>query len=168
MANTAGAAFAQNIDADVLRLGIGLYGFKFSPHIQIGLKPALGMVSIISSIRTLKPGEGVGYNITFTAGHDMKVATVPVGYTEGFDRRLSGTGSFTVDNIACPILGRVSMNITSIDVSDVPNVHLEQKVNLISPNPTDVNSVENIAKICQTIPYEVLVRIPSYLRRVVI
>lgn len=168
LANTAGVAFAAEINANVSRLGIGLYGFKFSPHLNLDLKPALGMQSIISSIRTLKAGEGLGYNVAFKAGADLKVATVPVGYTEGFDRRLSGVGSFTVNDIVCPILGRVSMNITSIDVSRVPDVHLEQSVTLISPKPGDINSVENMAKLCNTIPYEVLVRIPSYLKRKVI
>jgi alanine racemase len=166
--NSAGAAYSTQIDANVSRLGIGLYGINMSPFEKLDLKPALEMVSIISSIKHIQLGEKVGYGITFEAQKPTIVATVPVGYTEGVDRRLSNKGFYKVKNVFCPLAGRVSMNMSSIDVSEVPNVKLEDEVIIISKNPEDKNSVENIAKQCDCIPYEILVRIPQHLRRTVL
>jgi alanine racemase len=84
------------------------------------------------------------------------------------DRRLSNKGFYKIDGKSCPIIGRVSMNISSIDVSAVKDVHLEQEAVVISANPADQNSVENIAKLCGCISYEILVHIPQHLRRVVV
>lgn len=187
LANTIGTAFSKNINANIARLGMGLYGIVPSAPVgadiirpqdgkiissptenRLDLKSALQMESVISSIRTLKTGESIGYNLTFTASRDLKVATVPAGYTEGVDRRLSNIGCFLISGVACPIVGRVSMNITSVDVTNVPNAHLEQKVVIVSKNATDPNSIENIAKLCNTITHDIPVRIPSYLKRIVI
>ena len=126
------------------------------------------MVSIISSIKKIEAGEKVGYGITFESISPMTVATVPVGYTEGMDRRLSSKGFYKIGNSFCPVIGRVSMNMSSIDVTAIKELNLEQEVVVISSNKLDKNSVENIAKICECIPYEVLVKIPSSLKRIVI
>jgi len=166
-ANTAGTFYSESIDANVCKAGIGLYGINTSPFTEMNLKPVMEVASIISSIKNIPAGDKVGYNITYQAKHAMRVATVPVGYNEGVDRRLSNKGGYKVAGIFCPLAGRVSMNITTIDVTDVPNVKLEDEVIVISHNRTDANSVENIAKMCGCIPYEVLVHLPSNLRRVV-
>lgn len=165
---TSGARYADKIDANVSRLGIGLYGINPSPFGKMDLHPALEMASVISSIKTIPAGEKVGYGITFESLKEMKIATVPVGYNEGVDRRLSNKGFYKVNGIFCPIIGRVSMNISSIDVSAVKDVHLEQEVVVISANKADQNSVENVARFCDCIPYEILVHIPQHLRRVVV
>lgn len=166
--NTAGAAYAGEIDANVSRLGIGLYGVNTSPFEKLSLRPALEMRSVISSIKTIEAGEKVGYGITYQSQKKTIVATVPVGYTEGIDRRLSSIGSYKIGSVFCPLAGRVSMNMSSIDVSNVPNVKLEDEVIVISSSKEDQNSVENFAKICGCIPYEILVHIPSNLRRVIV
>lgn len=168
LTNSAGADLAAKAIVNIGRLGIGLYGFNFSPRKPLNLKPALETRSVISSIRKLKAGEKVGYNITFSANRDIIAATVPAGYAEGIDRRLSGTGSMEISGVPCPILGRVSMNITSIDVSNIAGANVGQSVVIFSKNPEDSNSIENVAKLCGTIPYEILVHIPSYLRRLLI
>lgn len=163
---TTGVAFAQGIEANVARLGIGLYGFNVSLA-QLELKPALEMRTCISSVRTVPKGERVGYNGTFVAPEACRVASVLGGYFEGIDRRLSGTGSMLVAGKPCLILGRVSMNITSLDVTGI-DAGLDAEVTAISANPADPNSIENIARLCGTIPYEILVHIPSELPRVVV
>ncbi len=165
---TAGMYFAGEIDVNVGRLGIGLYGINQSPHKPLNLKPAMEMVSLVSSIRNISAGEKVGYGISFESPQPMKIATVPVGYNEGVDRRLSNKGSYKIGNTFCPLVGRVSMNISSVDVSAIKDVNLEQEVIVISTNKTDKNSVENMAKICECIPYEILVHIPQHLRRILI
>ncbi len=168
LANTAGTYFGKEIIANVSRLGLGLYGINTSPYEKLKLKPALEMGSMITSIKNIPAGEKVGYNITYESKQPMVVATVPVGYNEGVDRRLSNIGGYVVGGIYCPLVGRVSMNISSVDVTAVKDIKLEDEVIIISANPEDKNSVENIAKQCGTIPYEIFVHIPQHLRRAVI
>lgn len=168
LAATAGSYFSKDIQANVCRLGLGLYGFNVLPYEKLNLKPALEMTSVISSIKTIPAGEKIGYNITWQASRESKVATVPVGYNEGVDRRLSNKGFYKVNGKFCPIIGRVSMNISSIDITEADGVKVGDEVEIFSKNPEDKNSIENVAKICQTIPYEVLVHIPQYLKRKII
>lgn len=164
---TAGTSFSKKI-GNVVRLGIGLYGVNPSPIVKLNLKPVLQMQSVISSLKKVKAGEYVGYNITYKAKRDSKIATVSAGYFEGVDRRLSNCGVFKIDDIYCPIVGKISMNITSIDVTSVPYVKFGDKVIIISDNTDDRNSVQNIAKLTQTIPWEIFVHIPQHLRRIVV
>lgn len=166
--NTAGAYFAKSINQNVGRLGIGLYGFNQSAQEKLNLKPSLEMVSLISTVKQIQKGDKVGYGLTFEADKNIKIATVPVGYNEGVDRRLSSKGFYKIQNIFCPIVGRVSMNISSVDVTAINNIELEQEVIIFSSKQADLNSVENVAKICNCIPYEILVHIPQHLRRVII
>jgi alanine racemase len=164
---TAGSRYAKAIDANVLRLGIGLYGC--AEHIPVPVQPALELVSLVSAIRAVRPGEKIGYNITYTASREMRVATVPLGYAEGVDRRLSNRGSMLVRGLQCPIVGRVSMNMTTLDVTDVvPTVRVGDEVIAIGRMRDNPNSCESIARLCGTIPYEILVHIPSTLRRIVV
>lgn len=156
LANTAGAKFSELIDANVARLGFGLY------------EEVLEMRTVIGSVRTVLAGGSVGYDLTFKTKKKTKLACVPVGYYEGVDRRLSNSGSFIVGDVVCPVVGRVSMNITSIDVTKVPNVKMGDAVTVISANKNDPNSAENVAHLAKTIPYEILVHISSGLRRTVV
>lgn len=165
---TAGLSYREKIDANVMRLGLGLYGINSSPNIKLDLKPVLEMRTVISSIKEIDPGDYVGYNATFKANRRMKIATVPVGYNEGMDRRLSNCGFVIVKNKKCPIIGRVSMNISVADVSRIENLKIEDEAIIISSDKNNPNSVESIAKLCHTIPYEILVHISSQLRREVV
>jgi alanine racemase len=151
---------------NLARLGLGLYGISIIDNPKVNLRPALSMQTIISGVKSIKKGDFVGYNNTFIAPRDMLIATIPAGYAEGVDRRLSNVGQVEVNDILCPIIGRVSMNITTIDVSDVPQVKLGDTVNIISSDNNSPISVSNIAKTCNTIPYEILIHIPAHLRRV--
>lgn len=161
---TEGSRYADGIAANVLRLGIGLYGCTETAPVAV--EPALELVSSVSSIRTVKIGEKIGYGATYTAPRDMRVACVPVGYAEGIDRRLSNIGIMMVHGQPCLIVGRVSMNMTTIDITDVePTVHIGDEVVAISRRREDANSCESIARQCGTIPYEILVHIPATLRR---
>ncbi|OGN03780.1 MAG: alanine racemase [Candidatus Yanofskybacteria bacterium RIFCSPHIGHO2_01_FULL_43_42] len=168
LANTAGTFYSDRGCCNVVRLGIGLYGVNSSPFSKLHLRPVLQMQTIISSIKAIPAGEFVGYNITYQAEGPIKVATVPVGYFEGVDRRLSNCGFFKIGNNYCPIVGRVSMNTTSVDITSLPDPRLGDPVIIISNNADDKNSVENTAKIAHTISWEILVHIPQHLRRIVV
>jgi len=162
---TAGTKYSENIESNVARLGIGLYG---AIETNIKLKPVLEMQTIISSIKTIQKEESVGYNLTYKSVAESKIATVPAGYFEGVDRRLSNCGFFKIGKNFCPIIGRVSMNITSIDISNIPEAKEGNRVIILSNNPEDKNSAVNIAKTASTIPYEILIHIPQHLKRVVV
>jgi alanine racemase len=172
ISNTDGNKFSDKIKSNVSRLGIGLYGLKDGDLFEhkINLLPVLKMKTIITSIKQIKKGETVGYGNTFKALNDMRIATIPVGYFEGVDRRLSNVGTILVgdNNIPCPIIGHVSMNITSIDVSNVKDIKINTPVTVISDNSSDQNSIISIAQKCNTIPYEIVVKIPAHLKRVIV
>lgn len=163
---SAGVKFAGRVTANVMRLGLGLYGID--PNGKLDLKPSLEMRAIVSGVKDVGAGSGIGYNFTYRAFKRTRIATVPVGYFEGIDRRLGSKGFFKIGNIFCPIIGRVSMNISTIDVSDVPDVKMGDSVTVVSPESGDKNSVENIARVCAAIPYEILVHIPQGLRRIIV
>lgn len=149
---------------NLARVGLALYGISKDPK----LKPVLSLKSKIIQIKNLKKGDRVGYNGTFTVRKEMILGVLPAGYYDGVDRRLSNKGLVTIDGIICPIIGRVSMNITTIDISKVPNPKIGEVVFVYSNNRKDINSIENSAKICNTIPYELLVHLAQSTKRVVV
>ncbi|MFZ5392379.1 MAG: alanine racemase [Patescibacteria group bacterium] len=158
--------FVGKIRSNAVRLGLGLYGYNIDSKIKLNLKPALEMYSVISSIRKVKKGEKIGYNFTFVAKEDMWVATVPVGYFEGVDRRLSDIGFVKVGDVFCRIVGRVSMNIISIDVSKIEDRQVGQEVQVIGKLFDEKNSVESMARLAETIPYEILVHVERKIKRI--
>lgn len=167
LAATAGSVYAERMNANVMRLGLGLYGIHPHPESPLRLLPALSMRAPIASLQNIGAGESVGYGATFTATGPMRLATIPVGYFEGMDRRLSGKGFIAVRGIPCPIIGRVSMNIVTIDVSAFPDLVLDEPATVLSSDRGTKNSISEIAELCGTIPYEILVHIPAHLRRIV-
>ncbi len=167
LANTAGSRYAREIDANMMRLGIGLYGINTSLDRTMDLLPALEMKTCITSVRKIAASESVGYNAAFKAKRAMTVATIPVGYAEGIDRRLSNRGTATVAGVPCPYVGRINMNMTSINVSRVPYPQIDDEVLVVSAERGAPNSVENMAKLCGTIPYEIFIRLPAQIRRIV-
>lgn len=166
-AATAGSAYSREIDANVIRLGIGLYGISVGADMH-ELRPALELKTIVSAVKQVPAGSRIGYNGTFQTQSDMALATIPVGYAEGLDRRLSNRGSVLINGTACPIVGRVSMNITTVDASSCPTVQRGDSVIVYSAQQQDPNTIERCANLCETIPWELLVGINPKLRRVVV
>lgn len=172
LSNTDGHRYSNDIVANVSRLGIGLYGLvdgnKFHP--ALNLKPVLEMKTIVSGVKKLSRDQSIGYGASFKTEKEMIVATIPVGYHEGVDRRLSNRGWVLVgdDQVPCPIVGRVSMNITIVDISHTSNVQVGTPVVVMSARLEEPNSIINIAKTCDTISHEIAVKIPGNLRRVVV
>ncbi|MEN9338599.1 MAG: hypothetical protein RI945_324 [Candidatus Parcubacteria bacterium] len=165
---SSGVDINQKEFGNIVRLGIGLYGINISGDTSLNLKLVMRVESITTSIKELNEGESIGYGRTHILDKRKKIATVPFGYFEGIDRRLSNLGSVKIGETLCPILGRVSMNMISIDVSSVQDIKLEDKVIILSENTADENSVKAIAEKENTIPYDILVHIaPSLKRRVI-
>ncbi len=166
IAATKGVPWSSGIDANVARLGIGLYGYDTSPEGAEDLRGVLEMRTFITSIREVPEGDFVGYNATFKPGRLSRIATVPAGYFEGVNRRLSSRAAFTVRNQPAPIAGRVSMNMTSIDVTDIEGAARGDTVIVISRDRSHANSVEKLAELADTTPYVILAGIPQHLMRV--
>ena len=178
-AATDSSLLSKDIAANVVRLGIGLYGLSENASLnqKLALEPVLEMKTLLTGVKKLKSGETVGYGNTFKADKDMAIASIPVGYYEGLDRRLSsrpkneprGFVQVGPSRIPCPIIGRVSMNISTIDVSAVPNAVAGMEAVVISNNANDPNSIDSIAKKSGgTITYEIAVKIPAHLKRTVV
>lgn len=168
LAATAGSFLSAGINANVIRVGLGLYGITTNQKDALPLVPALELWSVISATKELGAGDAVGYNCTYTAESTMRIALIPAGYFEGIDRRLSNKGSIRINDTDAHILGRVSMNITTVDVTHIASAARDVPVQIISATPEDTNSVVNIAEATGQIPYEVLVGIPESLHREVV
>lgn len=169
---TDGHRFTETIDASVSRLGIGLYGLSENEELlqRLDLQPVMKVKTIVTGIKRLKRGETVGYGNTFIAPNDMTIATIPFGYFEGLDRRLSNKGSVEVgrDRALCPIVGRVSMNIATIDISNASDAKIGDEVVVIGDDPERPNSFAEMARLCGTITYEGAARIPGHLKRAIV
>lgn len=172
VSNTDGHRVSATVDANVSRLGLGLYGLAdgslFKP--PLNLQPVMEVKSVITGTKKILRGGTIGYSRTFTAETDMTIATIPFGYYEGFDRRLSNKGSVLLgpERIPCPLVGRVSMNISTADVTKAQACTPGTSVILISNSTRDPNSAENLAKLCGTISYEMIVHIPAHLKRIIV
>lgn len=163
-AATKGARTSAEHPMNVLRVGIGLYGYDMSPGSTLALAPVLSMRSFITSLRDIPKGDSVGYNATFTTSRPSRIATVPAGYYEGIDRGLSNVGSVQINGTDCPIAGRVSMNMLSVDVTGT-DAKRGDSVTLISNSQEDPNSALRIAALAGSTPYVILARIPAHLYR---
>lgn len=152
----------QNI-GNMARTGKAIYGITSEDKLKS--RPALQLTTTLAQIKILKKGEGIGYDFTFTAQKDMVIGILPIGYSDGVDRRLSNKGIVLIDNIYCPIIGRVSMNITTVDLSKVRNPYVNQEVTIFSSNPLDKNSIINAAKTCNTLPHDLVVHLSESIKR---
>ena len=165
---SSGVSYLSAFESNLIRVGIGLYGFDTTPKKEMNLKPVLSMFAKVVNLKRVLTGEKIGYNFTHKAERETKIAVVPCGYYEGVNRLLSNRGYFYFKNQPLKILGRVSMNLTTIDVSSIEKlISIEDEVEVFSSGSTKENSIENVAKICQTIPYEIVSKIPSGIKRVI-
>jgi alanine racemase len=119
LANSAGAALGPAYHFDVLRPGIGLFGGGFMPDGRPS-RTVARMAARILQLRDVPPGAAVGYGASFVAQRPSRIATVALGYADGYARGLSGAGWALVDGVRCPAAGRVSMDLASFDVTDAP------------------------------------------------
>jgi alanine racemase len=154
------------------RFGIALYGLMPSPQTRealrsspIELQPALVYRSQIVVVRTVAAGASVGYGGSFHAPHDMRIGVVPAGYADGIPRALSNRGAFIVDGTLCPIVGRVAMNMTEIDLTRAPKARVGSNVILIGRDGDAVVSADDWATWAETINYEIVTRLPAELPR---
>jgi alanine racemase len=149
----------------LLRPGIALYGY--GPHaLERGLRPVLSWKTQIAALREIAPGEGVSYNATFRAARTTCIALLPVGYADGYNRLLSNRGEVLVHGRRVPIAGRVTMDQTMIDVTDIPGVAVGDEVILIGEQSSQRMTADDLAAHTGTIAYEVLCAVGMRVPRV--
>jgi alanine racemase len=159
--NSEGIAQYPNAQFDMVRIGIGLFGLSSNRSFEQRLKPVIEWTSSISQVKSIRPGESVGYGRTFVAKKEMRIAIIPIGYADGFKRSLSnGVGAVYIQNQRCPVVGRVCMDMIMVDVSDL-KIQANAKVEIIGIN----RGLSQFAKECDTIPYEILTSISPRVHR---
>lgn len=148
-ANSAAIIDLKEMDMDMVRMGIAMYGMYPSLEVQkdrIKLIPAMTLKSGVVMVKTLPAGEGVSYGATYVTDKETKVATVSVGYGDGYPRRLSNKGQVIIRGRRAPIIGRVCMDQLMVDVTDIPDVERGDVVTLIGRDGDEFISVEEIAE----------------------
>lgn len=160
--NTEAIARFPEYQFDLVRMGIGLYGSSSNPAIQSSLRPAITWKSLVSQVRTVHANESVGYNRRFLAHENHEIATIPVGYADGFKRSLGrGKGGVVIHGRFCPTVGNVCMDMIMVDVTGLI-VQTGDEVEIIGETQT----LSALAHAMETIPYEVLTSISKRVQRV--
>ncbi len=127
LANSGGITLGRDYRFDLTRPGIGLYGGGAGPG-GAALAPVVTIEAPIMQVRQVAPGETVGYGATFVAERPTRVAVVALGYADGYPRSASGRGRAFIAGVACPLIGRVSMDMTCFDITDAPPVMAEDRI----------------------------------------
>jgi alanine racemase len=177
LGNSAAIFSLHNNNLTAFRAGLSLYGYNsFSETSSYylkanSLKPALKLSSTIVSIQNINIGDKVSYNGTYQASNTGRTAVIPFGYYEGLARSLSNTASLIWEaegkRLELKIAGRVCMNLCCLEINDL-NVKIGDRVEVVSWNRADINSLENLAKISGRITYELLVGFQSNIRKIII
>ena len=176
---SAAAVRLPDMHHDMIRIGIMQYGFWPSPEILIEylnkyktvkspLRRIISWESKIMSLKTVPPGEFIGYGSSYFAHQEIKVAVVPVGYAHGFSRSLSNTGHVLVNEMRAPVVGTVNMNCVIADVTNIPNVAINDKVTLIGEQGEQEITVASFGELSSQLNYELLTRLPMDIPRFVV
>jgi alanine racemase len=154
----------------MLRPGLALYGYapSFSPpqgSLLPPLQPVLAWKTRINSLRMLQPGATAGYNATFRASRSTRLALLPVGYADGYNRLLSNRGHVLIRERRALVAGRVSMDQIMVDVTEIPEAAIGDEAVLLGAQGEDAITAEDLARLTSTIPYEVLCNISARVPR---
>jgi alanine racemase len=173
-ANSAAMLLWPETHLDMVRVGIACYGFWPGEAVRcaraggVTLCPAMTWKTRVGAVKTVGGGCGVGYNGSYMTTRDARLATLPVGYYDGYARGLSNRGQVLIRGRRAPVCGRVSMNLTTVDVTDIPAAQPGDEVVLLGRQATASISAEEMAAWLGTIHYEVTTRINPLIPRVVV
>lgn len=169
VSNSAGIIEMPEVNLDMVRDGISVYGMYPSEEVckeKLPLTPAMEVRSWVSYVKTLEPGVQIGYGGTYTTTRQTKVATIPVGYADGYPRALSNKGRVLIHGQSAPILGRVCMDQFMVDVTDIPNVGQGDVVTLTGRDGDAYISIEEVADMAYSFNYEFVCDIGKRVPRV--
>ncbi len=163
IANSAGIFRHPGYQFDMVRLGIGLYGVDSAETHQLSLETVATLKSTIAQIRTVAAGETVGYNRNGVVQQESKIATIRIGYADGYSRRFgNGIGHVVVRGQRAPVIGNVCMDMTMIDVTHISGVMEGDEVEIFGKQL----SIQELAKASGTIPYEIMTSVSQRVKRV--
>jgi alanine racemase len=166
VANSAALFRHPETHFDWVRPGLALYGYPGSDSIDAPLRPAMRWRTEVLRLRTLEPGESAGYGRSFRATSETLVATIPVGYGDGLLRSASNRGHVLIRGVRCPIVGNIAMDLTTVDVSDVPGVTIGDEAVLLGEQNGATLDARDLAVAAGTIPYEVLTNVSRRVPRI--
>lgn len=184
-ANSAATILWPKTHGELVRVGIAAYGLWPSTETYAAalalpaeregrggfvpeLRPALAWRARIVQVKEVRPGAWIGYGRTYRVTHDSRIAIVPVGYHEGYDRRLSNLAHMLVGGVRAPVRGRVCMNMTMIDVTDIPGAGVGSVATLLGGDGDERVTAEDLARWCGTINYEIVSRIHPVIPRIAV
>lgn len=173
IAASAAAMLWPQTRLDMVRIGIALYGLWPSPQTRVAmngakfdLQPALSMDSALAAVRDVEAGTPIGYGGSYHAPKRTRIGVVPLGYADGIPRLLSNRGAFLAGGARCPIVGRVCMNMTMIDLAQAPCAKPGDQVTLLGRQGEAEVSADDWGEWAETINYEIVTRLPAELPRV--
>ncbi len=171
---TSGAVIFPESHFDMVRVGIGLCGMWPSKETKeafkdkINLTPVLTWKTVVGQIKKLSCGSKIGYDLTEKIDRDSTVAVLPIGYWHGFPRLLSSIGRVLINGKEAKVLGRISMDMTSVDVTDIPGTKVGDEVVIIGKSAEKEISADQIALLSDTINYEIVTCINPLIKRIVV
>lgn len=174
-ASSAATMLFQSTHFDMVRVGIAAYGLWPSKETYVSLlqegrssfplQPVLSWKTVVAQIKNVPAGSYIGYGCTFRTTRDIRLAILPIGYYDGYDRGLSNLGYVLIRGKRAPIRGRICMNLTMVDVTDIPYVQQEDEVVLIGSQGDETISVDQLSSMIGTIHYEFVARLPHHIPR---
>ncbi|HUB25684.1 MAG TPA: alanine racemase [Tepidisphaeraceae bacterium] len=155
---------------DMVRPGISLYGIDplCRPCLDRPLRPVMKWTAPLVGIRSVPAGVSVGYGQSFTSPTPMRLGLVPVGYADGYLRQFSNRAQTIVQARPASVVGRVSMDFLTIDLTDIPHATIGDEVTLLDDDPLSPASAYKLAELADTIPYEICCRVGPRVRRIVV
>jgi len=167
-ANTMGIFNVPGSHYEMVRPGIGLYGMYPDAALrgQVKLRPAMTVRTQVVCVRSVPAGTGIGYGHTHRTGRETTIATLPIGYADGFPRSLSNRGRVIIGGQYAAVVGNVSMDMLTVDTGHIPNVHVGTPVTIIGAEDGACITAEEHAEHRGTIPYEVTCLIGKRVKRV--
>ena len=162
LANSGGVFYVAGAQLDMVRLGVSLYGYYpdgaagCKAAVEPKLRPVMRFTSSVIQVRSMPAGVGLGYNHIHTTTRPTTVAVLPVGYEDGYLRRLSNRAEVLIHGRRAPVIGRISMNLTLVDVTEVAGVRVGDEAVLLGSQGDAAISADEVAGWMDTISYEVL------------
>lgn len=169
VSNSASIIDLPQVNFDMVRSGISTYGLYPSTEVDnsvITLEPAMEIKSCISFIKEVEAGVGISYGSTYITSRPTKIATIPVGYADGYPRNLSNKGCVLINGKRAPILGRVCMDQFMVDITDIDGVDYDSEVTLLGRDGDEFISVEELSELAGTFNYEFVCDIGKRVPRV--
>lgn len=169
VSNSASIIDLPQVNFDMVRSGISTYGLYPSSEVDSGaiaLEPAMEIKACISFIKEVEAGVGISYGSTYVTSRPTKIATIPVGYADGYPRNLSNKGFVLINGKRAPILGRVCMDQFMVDITDIEGVNYESEVTLLGRDGDEFISVEELSELAGTFNYEFVCDIGKRVPRV--